>query len=266
MMTCEQIRETLDTVNQSEAVTRHLNGCAACRKEAAATAKLVSLLHAQPSVKAPADFMAQLQRRMATETVTEDARLKRLLQSIPAVTAPPDFAFRVRARLARAEAPVRNPLAAFGAWLKQSFTLGQAATAMAAIALVAVFTTVQLRSGSAPAPQQNIARVDFDTHLQADIKTPAVPVERRVAPVNRVVRASRSGLAATPVKATTTEAPKAEVAMASVVSGSLIEPAVYSARTRQVVRLGRDGNAYGQQLTKAFAQQKAETMLASAAF
>jgi hypothetical protein len=267
MMTCEQIRETLDTVKQSEAATRHLQGCAACRKEAAATAKLVSLLNAQPRVKAPVDFMAQLQQRMAKEAVNEDVRLKSLLQSIPAVSAPPDFAFRVRARLARTKAPARNPLASIGEWLKQSFTLGQAATAMAAVALIAVFTTVQMRNGSVTAPQENIARVEFNAPVQPEIQSPAVTVEQPVASVSRVVRAPRSSFSATPVKATTTVTPKAEVALAAAVSGALVEPAVYNARTRQGVAGLEHGYAFGQQLGKAIAAQpKPETLLASAAF
>lgn len=264
-MTCEQIKETLDTVNQSEVATRHLNGCGACRQEAVATVKLVSLLHAQPRVKAPADFMAQLQMRMATETVNEDALLKNLLQAIPAVAAPPDFAFRVRARLARAEAPASNPLAAFGEWLKQSFTFGQAASAMAAVALIAVFTTWQM-SGSTTAPV-NLAQVETPAVAQKFVAPPAVSDVAPTAVMQKVTRASRANFGVTSAKATLAVTPKTEVAVATVTNRSLTEPAIYSSKTGQEVHIGRDGNTYGRQLMKVMAvQPKAEALMASAAF
>lgn len=268
-MTCEQIKETLDTVNQSEAVARHLNGCAACRKEAAATAKLVSLLHAQPAVKAPADFMAQLQLRMATESANENVRLKSLLQAVPAVTAPPDFAFRVRARLARTAAPARNPLAVIGEWLAQSFSFKHAAGAMAAIALIATFTTMQLRNnGSTPAtPVNMMAKVDKSTSVPVNVAPVATDSNQRVATTQKPVRIPRATFAHASAKAASVVEPKTEVAMAEVPARSAIEPAVYSAKTGQEVAGLEHGYTFGQQLGKVMAQQqKPETMIASVVF
>ena len=263
-MTCEQIRETVDATNQGEVAARHLSACGACRKETAATASLVSLLRAQPKVKAPADFMAQLQLRMATEAVSpsgnENARLKSLLQAVPAVAAPPDFAFRVRARLAqaKADATANTPLLWLQNWFANSFSFGQAATAMAAVALIAVFTIMQLRNdGSGPnAPMtSDIAQVSNPPLSPVVSDAKAVSVARLNVPKpTRSVRPAYVGAPAAMFA-------KAEVARALPTEAA--EPAMYSPKSKQEVRIGRDGNAYGQQLRKMMDAQRSETMIAA---
>ncbi len=253
-MTCEQIRESVETVNVSEAAAHHAQTCTACRKDMTATAKLVSLLNTQPQVKAPADFMARLQMRMATETVSEDARLKTLLQTVPAITAPPDFAFRVRARLAqhKAEETASNPLVWLQNWLAQSFSFGQAASAMAAIALIAMFTTMQLRNSVTPASTNESTRMVADVGVQPSVTEVIVPSVQKVTP--------RSNFKVTLVKATSAAPEKIELARAMPTT-EMAEPAMYSPKTKQVMR---QGQAYfGRELEKVVAASKAESMIAA---
>ena len=257
-MTCEQIRESVETVNVSEAAAHHAQTCTACRKDMAATAKLVSLLNTQPQVKAPADFMARLQMRMATETVNEDARLKSLLQAVPAITVPADFAFRLRARLAqhKAEENASNPLVWLQNWFAQSFSFGHAASAMAAIALIAMFTTMQLRNSVTPAPTNESTTIV----AKADTTPASVPAQVASvvqAPV-KVIRAPRPSLAAAPK--TFAAMPSKDIARA--MPSEAVEPAMYSPKTKQVMR---QGQAYfGRELQKVLPASKAESMIAAA--
>ena len=265
-MTCEQIRETVDAVNLSEAAARHLNTCGTCRKETAATAHLVALLQTQPKVKAPVDFMAQLQMRMMTETVSENARLRSLLQSIPAVTAPPDFAFRVRTRLAqtKVEETASNPLVWLQNWFANSFTFGQAATAMAAIALIAVFTTAQLRNGSSATttpPNAFVAQVEVE-NVPALPAAASVSAEKTMPVAFKAKPSTRSGFAPTAVKAPAAIASKAEMVVARALPSESVEPAMYSPKSRQEVRIS-NGNAYGQQLAKMMKAQRDDSLIAA---
>jgi hypothetical protein len=259
-MTCEQIRESVDTVHVSDMAARHLHTCAACRKETATTAKLVTLLNAQPQVKAPADFMASLQMRMATETVNENARLKSLLQVVPAITVPSDFSFRVRARLAqhRAQAAASHPLVWLQNWFAQSFgfgSFGPAATAMAAFALVAMFTTMQLRNGvSTPTTQPSATGIASNRQAPAPAPVSAMSTSQAAVKAPRTIRptfasASTRASVATPVKAEIARALPAETT----------EPAMYSPKSKQIVRMGREGGYYGRELAKVMPGQKAES-------
>ena len=112
-MNCQTIRESIDTAPRragySGTIHAHLDGCADCRRHASETSSLLALLNAQPRVEAPADFD-----------------------------------FRLRARIARAQS---EPQVAAGLlanlerfWTK-SFSLGQAATAMAAIIVALTAST-----------------------------------------------------------------------------------------------------------------------------
>jgi hypothetical protein len=149
------IRTAVDDGSKDSLVLRHLSGCAECRTYDAESAALLALLQAPPRVQAPDDFTARLQARMAQVRADESVKLSYLLQTLPSLPAPADFDFRLRARLARAQSEPRGLRAALPAWLagfwQQSFSLGRAATVMAAIALVAVFTTFQLTQTREPA-------------------------------------------------------------------------------------------------------------------
>jgi hypothetical protein len=261
-MTCEQIRESVDAVNVSEAAASHLKTCGACRKEMASTAKLVGLLNTQPQVKAPADFMARLQMRMATETanaqVLEDARLKSLLQAVPAVTAPADFAFRVRAGLAREQAQQKasNPLAWLQNWLAESFSFGQAATAMAALALIAVFTTLQLRQSiSAPETSQP-ATMEIARNQAVPVPAP-ISVIGTSQPAVKVIRTTRPTFASAPTKVVVAAPEKVELARA--LPSETAEPAIYSPQSKQMTRMEREGIYRGQELAKVISVRKAES-------
>jgi hypothetical protein len=148
-MICEQIRESIDRDGKSDVVSMHVSACAACRQYEAEMSSLLSLLGAQPRVQAPADFETRLQARLASKEI----KVLALVNSLPAVEAPANFDFQLRGRLAQTKASKtsRGVLA----WVEQvfahSFSLGQAASAMAAVALVVAFSVVQFNRGSNPA-------------------------------------------------------------------------------------------------------------------
>src|SRR5262249_40901498 len=109
-MNCKSIREAIDVATRrsgyNETVCAHLSGCSDCRRHADEMSSLFALLSAQPRVEAPAGFEFRLRARMArakSEPVTASGRLEKL-------------------------------------WSK-SFTFGQAATAMAAIAVAVTAST-----------------------------------------------------------------------------------------------------------------------------
>jgi len=110
-MNCQQIQTAIDTVSRREAldesVHRHLTSCQGCRGYADEMSALFSLLTAAPRVVAPGDFD-----------------------------------FRLRARIAAVQAERRGPFSFLENFWSLSFSFGRAATAMAAIALVATFTTL----------------------------------------------------------------------------------------------------------------------------
>ena len=117
LMKCKQIREAIDTASRhilyGDSVTSHLNGCADCRRYTDETASLLTLLSAQPRVQAPADFD-----------------------------------FRLRARIARAQAEQVSPASLIERirekLLAQTFSWGQAATAMAAVVMVVAVSTLYI--------------------------------------------------------------------------------------------------------------------------
>ncbi|NOT61263.1 MAG: hypothetical protein HOP19_13680 [Acidobacteria bacterium] len=254
-MTCEQIRESVEIVNVSEAAAHHAKTCTACRKDMAATAKLVGLLNTQPQVKAPADFMARLQMRMATETVNEDARLKSLLQAVPAVTAPADFSFRLRARLAqhKAQENVSNPLVWLQNWFAQSFSFRSAATAMAAVALIAMFTTMQLRQGVST-PETQPATAEIASHRPATVPAPVSVMNASQASV-KMIRTARPVFAAASTKALAATPVKVEIAPA--LPAEMAVPALYSPQSKQMAPQ-REGY-FGRELAKVMPAQKAES-------
>ncbi|MGH9850042.1 MAG: hypothetical protein ACREBD_09290 [Blastocatellia bacterium] len=79
-----------------------------------------------------------------------------LLSAQPRVQAPADFDFRLRARIARAKAeqtsPAGLPAGLFDKLWAKTFSWGQAATAMATLALVVAFSTFYFK-------QENVAPV-----------------------------------------------------------------------------------------------------------
>jgi hypothetical protein len=106
-MNCTQIREAIDQARRragySPAVQSHLSGCPDCRQHANEASSLLELLSAAPRVEVPADFE-----------------------------------FHLRARIARAKAE-KNQAGVLESFWKRSFSFGQAATALAAIAVTMTF-------------------------------------------------------------------------------------------------------------------------------
>jgi hypothetical protein len=246
-MNCEQIREAMDTDIRQDIVQRHLSGCADC----AEWSSLLRLLGTQPRVKAPADFDARLQARLASEEV----KLLALVNSLPPVTAPADFDFRLSGRLAqvKAEKAAWRPLAWLTEFWTNSFSFGQAATAMAAVALIVAVSTMQLtRNSNQPvATEANIARIQTQPPRVVVPQTQvAVPVMRDQI-VKAVNRASRQ---AAPTLIRAVAAPATERMVAS----TAVERSVYDTAKGQEIKVS-GGVAYGQQL-KSVLGPKTETV------
>lgn len=248
-MTCEQIREAMDTGIRQNAVQGHLGGCADC----AEWSSLLQLLGTQPRVKTPADFDARLQARLASEEV----KLLALVNSLPPVTAPADFDFRLRARLAQAktEKATWKPLAWLAEFWANSFSFGQVATAMAAVALIVAVSTMQFtRNGNQPlATEAEVAKVQTAEPRAVAPHTQAAAPMMRDQIVKAVNRAPRQA-ALTPVKYSA--APTAERMIASTAA---VERSVYDAAKGREIKMSSGGVAYGQQLRPVLAP-KTETV------
>ena len=295
-MNCEQTREAIDSGIQNEAVHGHLTSCPACQQSEAETSSLLSLLSAQPRVKAPADFETQLQARLQATLVGEEAQLTALLGSLPAVVAPANFEaqlqarlaseevkiaalvgvlpaieapsnfdFHLRARLAQvnAEQTARGPLTWLADFWTKSFSFGsfgQAATAMAALALVVAFSLTQINRETTQPSNAPTLMAHTDTTqapatrnlvLPAQTITPE-PVLRSIAN-KAVARVSRQFTPAVQTGSNNaTERP--------LVASNLNEQSVLSVSTGQEVKLPRGNYAYGQQLVKHLPTQKADTL------
>lgn len=219
-MNCKQIREAIDTASRrapyGDAVSSHLSGCLDCRRHADETNSLLTLLSAQPRVQAPADFD-----------------------------------FRLRARIARAQAETASPAGLLERlwenFLAQTFSWGQAATAMAAVAMVVTVSTLYINhNGSAPVTIGDVAvnqTVDMSPGkegLAAEFKPSVVETSQPavVKATNKSVRTMPVALkpeaaASTPAS---TPAPTNDIAsvaaMATAADGS---PRFYSRETRQFV-------------------------------
>lgn len=118
-MNCQNIRAAIDASSPREPfsgnVTSHLAACQNC-----------------------GDYAAQM------------TALLTLMNDVPRVEVPGDFDFRLRARLAQAKAAQapRGGLSFFNEFWKLSFSWGQAASAMAAVALVVTLSMAWLVSPS----------------------------------------------------------------------------------------------------------------------
>ncbi len=298
-MNCEQIREAIDSGIQSAAVHGHLSGCPACQQCATETSSLLSLLSAQPRVKAPAAFETQLQARLQTVLASEESKLAALLGSLPvvaapahfeaqlqarlaseevklaalvgilpAIEAPGNFDFRLRARLAQAQAEPNapGPLAWLADFWTKSFSFGQAATAMAALALVVAFSVTQINRETTQ-PSNSPA-------LMAKVDTAQEPVSRNLtAPAAAAVKQEPATLRTMAVKSLAArfsrtassmngKAAAEPLAERQLVASNLSEQTVLSSVTRQEMKVSRSTYAYGQQLAKSYPAPKAETLSA----
>lgn len=300
-MNCEQTREAIDSSIQSEwqseAVHSHLTGCPACQQFEAETSSLLSLLSTQPRIKAPANFEAQLQARLQAALVSEEAELTALLGSLPVVAAPAnfeaqlqarlaseevkvaalvgvlptieapgDFDFRLRARLAQAKAEeaARGPLAWLSDFWTQSFSFGQAATAMAALALVVAFSVAQINRETAQPSNSQTLMVKADISQAATTHNVSMPpaavstqanTVRQPAAVKAIAGVNRQLMHAVSASG---KSGAASVAERQLVASNLSEQTVLSSVTRREMTVSHNGYAYGQQLVKSLFTQKAE--------
>ncbi|MGE0128607.1 MAG: anti-sigma factor [Blastocatellales bacterium] len=152
-MNCKQTREAIDTTlrraSYDAPVTSHLSDCPDCRRHADETSSLLTLLSAQPRVQAPADFD-----------------------------------FRLRARIARAQAEQVSTAGTAGMlgrlwenFLAQTFSWGQAAAAMAAVAMVITISTLYINhDNGAPVTSGDVAVASKNTTIdQPQIKMESAP-------------------------------------------------------------------------------------------
>ncbi len=281
-MNCEQIREAIDSGIRSEAVHGHLTGCPACQQFAAETSSLLSLLSAQPRVKAPADFETQLQARLQTVLTSEESKLAALLGSLPvvaapahfeaqlqarlasaevkvaalvgilpAIEAPGNFDFRLRARMAQAKAEegTRGPLAWLENFWAQSFSFGPAATAMAALALVIAFSVIQLnRETAQPSNSPALVATKVDTTQAPVSRNLTVPVKQETPSSHTTAVKATAARFSRPASSTNGKATAEAVAEPQLVASNVSEQSVFSAATRQEMKIPRGNLAYGQQL------------------
>lgn len=158
-MNCQIIRESIDTAlrraGYSESVHAHLGGCPDCRRHADETSSLLALLNATPRVEAPADFD-----------------------------------FRLRARIARTQSEPQVAAGLLANFWSKSFSLGQAAAAMAAITVALTASTFYFTNPNEVATPSGDAIA---------INTAPVPsaVETGVASVNKPAQPVRASKAAT---------------------------------------------------------------------
>jgi hypothetical protein len=135
--------------------------------------EIAALLSELPRVSAPTDFNASLQARLASAKAEahEFAGVTALLKELPRVAAPSDFDFKLRARIAQAKATQQEVAVGWFAKLfGGSFSWGQTAAAMAAVAIVVSVVMVGvLRNDQSPASVG-----DPTTVAQAVDPTPSV--------------------------------------------------------------------------------------------
>ncbi len=157
-MNCTQIREAIDLATRraghSPAVQSHLSGCPDCRRHANEASSLLELLSAAPRVEAPADFE-----------------------------------FHLRARIARAKAE-KNQVGVLESFWKRSFSFGQAATAMAAIAVAVTASSfyfnhkdemaTTVKNDVAVASQMIVVNDEPAAAQQAETAKPNTTLGRRV--------------------------------------------------------------------------------------
>lgn len=132
-MNCKDIKAAIDSASRRNPISSeahaHLSGCPDCRGYSDQTSALLGLLAAQPRVQTPSDFD-----------------------------------FRLRARIARAQAQPAGPFAFLENFFGQTFSLKQAAASLAALAVMAVGTTLYFNQSSqqtsnSPIIADNIAPV-----------------------------------------------------------------------------------------------------------
>lgn len=202
-MNCKQIREAIDTATRrqgyGEAVKAHLGLCTDCRRHADEASALLSLLAMQPRVEAPADFD-----------------------------------FRLRARMARARAEQQSSAGLLERFWARSFSFGQAATAMAAVAVAVTASTFYFKGSDQP-----IIPTAGTNEVAMQVAAPARPPAHPVDAASGVIAAPAAAAKPVAVRyarsarpATVAVRPAAAMEQANLAAGS---SRVYSREIRQVI-------------------------------
>jgi hypothetical protein len=229
-MNCNQTREAIDSSIRhaiyGDSVNAHLSGCPDCRRNADETESLLMLLKAQPRMEAPADFDFQLRARIA-RAKAEEFRSTGILERI------------------------------WENFLAQTFSWGQAATAMAAVAVLITVSTFYIRQDNGEAVASNITDVAVVTPAPAPLKsTVELPPTVKPAAVETTratsVRSTNRGVKAT--HAVFNPVATAEAASLKDIASADNTPRFYSRETRQVVQ---DRNAFGAEIISANAVKQA---------
>ncbi len=166
-MNCKDTQAAIDSASRrnpvSQPVSAHMAGCPDCHRYSDQSGALLALLSTQPRVEAPADFD-----------------------------------FRLRARIARAESQPSSPFAFLANFFGQSFSIKQAATSLAALAVMAAATTLYFTGGNQsvapPANNTTIAQVETPK-VMLPVETAASAVPDSPATLVRVAASTRSNTA-----------------------------------------------------------------------
>jgi hypothetical protein len=211
-MNCKNYKTAIDTASSRAPygveVKSHLSGCPDCRNYADETNSLLALLKQQPRVQVP-----------------------------------PDFEFRLRARMAREQSEKRNPLGFLEVLWARTFSWGQAATALAAIALTTTFSFYYFNNATQPSTTSgDIAAVA--TNDTAAPKSPVEPGINEERSETRVDVVQPAKPAYTRVASRTSGKPAAEVLQPVVMQASSAPASIafndnstrlYNAEKRQVL-------------------------------
>lgn len=158
-MNCKDVKASIDTASRRNPIEReahaHLADCPNCSSYSDQSSALMALLTAQPRVEAPADFD-----------------------------------FRLRARIARAQAEPTSPFAFLENFFGQTFSLKQAATSLAALAVMAAGTTLYFTQSNQPVPNMNIAY--NQPAATRTVEMPQAPAQAQVATSVLPLRVERS--------------------------------------------------------------------------
>ncbi len=192
-MNCKEAKAAIDTTlrrsPQSDTVKSHLSGCPDCHRYSNETNALLSLLNAQPRVQAPADFD-----------------------------------FRLRARIARAQSGESHSPGFLGSLWAKTFSWGQATTAMAALALVAAFSTYFINHDSGHGSDASASVTESNDVAKTQTPSASAPTETIANPVQNVPIAGARALKPSAVKFT----------HSSKTSGAALESVARATRGAQV--------------------------------
>lgn len=217
-MNCKDIKAAIDSASRRNPINgeahAHLSGCPDCRSYSDQSNALLALLTAQPRVQAPADFN-----------------------------------FRLSARIARAEAQPASPFAFLENLFGQTFSIKQAATSLAALAVMAAGTTLYFQSNQQASNSPMIASNNAPV-VQTVAKTELPVTQSNPTPAANVAARSQSRAAAVRPAVMTQDSNPAVLAQASTDN----RVSVYNSEKGHFSKISKTGYVYGAESSVQLAQ------------